>query len=96
MSVKCVWCGKVIDDIEGQATMDTCDDCEDFFECHIDNISRTLNDLLIKNESSLSKNIDKKSWISYSLITAIHMLSKRPYIEFMDSKYKTYFIENNK
>lgn len=89
MSVKCVWCGKSIEDIAGQATMDTCDDCESFFEDNIDNIVKVLDKLLIENENS-NNNIDKKekSWISYSLITAIHMLSSKPSIEFKDSKYK--------
>ena len=58
MSVKCVWCGKNIEEVEGQATMDTCDECEDFFEEHIDDISASLNELLKKNESSSSKPSD--------------------------------------
>ena len=74
MAVNCVWCGKKIDDVLGQATMDTCDECEEFFEEHIDDIAKSLNELLKKNE--------------YSLITAIHMLSSKPCIEFKDSKYK--------
>ena len=96
MSVKCVWCGKDIKEIEGQATMDTCDECEDFFEEHIDDISKSLNELLKKNEDSSSKPTEKKAWISYSLITAIHMLSSRPYIEFKDSKYKDLITDNKK
>ena len=44
MSVKCVWCGKQIEEVQGQATMDTCDECEDFFEEHIDDISDSLNE----------------------------------------------------
>ena len=48
MSVKCVWCGKQIEEVQGQATMDTCDECEDFFEEHIDDISDSLNELLKK------------------------------------------------
>ena len=92
MSINCVWCGKEIEEIEGQATMDTCDECEDFFEDNIDNIAKTLNELLRENESykiDKSKNNDeKKAWISYSLITAIHMLSSKPSLEFKDSKYK--------
>ena len=74
MAVNCVWCGKKIDDVLGQATMDTCDECEEFFEEHIDDIAKSLD--------------EKKAWISYSLITAIHMLSSKPCIEFKDSKYK--------
>ena len=35
-----------IEEIEGQATMDTCEECEDFFEDNILNISKTLNELL--------------------------------------------------
>ncbi len=92
MSTKCVWCGIDIEDIEGQATMDTCDSCEDFFEDNIDKITSVLNDLLKENENStLINNIDnnRKSWISYSLITAIHMLSSKPHIEFKDSQYKS-------
>ncbi|WP_295162618.1 hypothetical protein [uncultured Brachyspira sp.] len=86
MSVKCVWCGEKIEEIQGKATMDTCDECEDFFEEHIDDIAQSLNELLKKNELS-SKPSEKKAWISYSLITAIHMLSSKPHIEFKDSKY---------
>ena len=48
MSINCVWCGKKIEEIEGQATMDTCEECEDFFEDNILNISKTLNELLKK------------------------------------------------
>lgn len=88
MAVNCVWCGKKIDDVLGQATMDTCDECEEFFEEHIDDIAKSLNELLKKNEASSSKPDEKKAWISYSLITAIHMLSSKPCIEFKDSKYK--------
>ena len=92
MSVNCVWCGKEIEEIEGQATMDTCDECEDFFEDNIDKIAKTLNELLRENETAKSKDDkskdEKKAWISYSLITAIHMLSSKPYMEFKDSKYK--------
>lgn len=99
MAVHCVWCGKEIEEIEGQATMDTCEECEDFFEEHIKDISNTLNELLKENETDNSNNNEKKdkkidnkkkSWISYSLITAIHMLSSKPYLEFKDSKYKEY------
>lgn len=89
MSINCVWCGREIEEIEGQATMDTCEECEDFFEDNILNISKTLNELLKENESSKDKkDAEKKAWISYSLITAIHMLSSKPYLEFKDSKYK--------
>ena len=90
MSINCVWCGKEIEEIEGQATMDTCDECEDFFEDNIDNIAKTLNEILRENESgkNYKNNDEKKAWISYSLITAIHMLSSKPYLEFKDSKYK--------
>ena len=89
MSINCVWCGKEIEEIEGQATMDTCEECEDFFEDNILNISKTLNELLKENESSKDKkDAEKNAWISYSLITAIHMLSSKPYLEFTDSKYK--------
>ena len=49
MAVNCVWCGKKIDDVAGQATMDTCDECEEFFEEHIDDIAKSLNELLKKN-----------------------------------------------
>ena len=42
MSIDCVWCGKEIEEIEGQATMDTCEECEDFFEDNILNISKIL------------------------------------------------------
>ena len=48
MAVNCVWCGKKIDDVLGQATMDTCDECEEFFEEHIDDIAKSLNELLKK------------------------------------------------
>ena len=79
MSINCVWCGKEIEEIEGQATMDTCEECEDFFEDNILNISKTLNELLKKNESSKDKkDAEKKAW----------MLSSKPYLEFKDSKYK--------
>ena len=63
MSVKCVWCGKNVDEVQGQATMDTCDECEDFFEEHIDDIAESLNELLKKNESSSSKATEKKAWV---------------------------------
>lgn len=91
MSSHCVWCGKEIEDIKGQATMDTCEECEDFFEDHIEDISNTLNSLLDQNESYNANNKEEgksKAWISYSLITAIHMLSSRPNIEFKNSKFK--------
>lgn len=96
MSIKCVWCGKYIEEIKGQAVMDTCEECEDFFEDHIDDISASLNELLKKNESSSSKPSKKKAWISYSLMTAIHMLSSKPFIEFKDSKYKDLITDNEK
>lgn len=88
MSVYCVWCGKKIDEIEGLATMDTCDECEDFFEDNIDNIAKTLNGLLKENELNKNQKDEEGAWISYSLITAIHMLSSKPYLEFKDSRYK--------
>ena len=62
MSINCVWCGKEIEEIKGQATMDTCEECEDFFEDNILNISKTLNELLKENESSKDKkDAEKKS-----------------------------------
>lgn len=51
---------------------------------------------LKKNEASSSKPTEKKAWISYSLITAIHMLSSKPYIEFKNSKYKDLITDDKK
>lgn len=93
MSTHCVWCGKEIEEIKGQATMDTCEECEDFFEEHIDDIAGSLNMMLKKNELESPNTKDEKckaAWTSYSLITAIHMLSSKPNIEFKDSKFNDF------
>lgn len=95
MAYHCVWCGKIIDEMDGVATMDTCDECEDYFEEHIDDIIATLDKILVENEKEEADNKNdgaKKAWVSYSLISAIHMLSSKPKIEFKDSKFKKYFI----
>ena len=89
----CVWCGKNIEIIENQATMDTCEECEEYFEEHIDDIAKSLNELLLENESIDIENSEDKSKYairSYSLITAIHMISSKPEIEFRDSKFLKY------
>ena len=89
----CVWCGKNIEVIENQATMDTCEECEEYFEEHIDDIAKSLNELLLENESINIENSEDKSKYairSYSLITAIHMISSKPKIEFKDSKFLKY------
>ncbi len=86
----CVWCGKNIEVIENQATMDTCEECEEYFEEHIDDIAKSLNKLLLENESINIESCEDKSEYairSYSLITAIHMISSKPKIEFKDSKF---------
>lgn len=86
----CVWCGKDIEVIENQATMDTCEECEEYFEEHIDDIAKSLNEMLLENESiDIEKSDDKSKYAirSYSLITAIHMISSKPKIEFKDSKF---------
>lgn len=86
----CVWCGKDIEIIENQATMDTCEECEEYFEEHIEDIAKSLNEMLLENESKIIENSDDKSKYairSYSLITAIHMISSKPKIEFKDSKF---------
>ncbi len=96
MSVQCVWCGKDVEEIDGRATMDTCDDCEDYFEDHIDEIVAILDEMLLKNEKTTARSIktdddkNKIAWKSYALISAIHMLSSKPTVEFKDSKFREF------
>lgn len=93
----CVWCGKKIEEIENQATMDTCDECEEYFEEHIEEIRDMLNEILLENESASKVSDDDRSKYamrSYSLITAIHMLSSKPNIEFKDSKFFKHLIKD--
>ncbi|MBI4976484.1 MAG: hypothetical protein HZC28_03320 [Spirochaetes bacterium] len=90
MDYQCAWCGKEIEETAGEATMDTCEACEEFFDEHTENIAETLNKLLEDNEARQVKTAAEKkqaAWISYSLITAIHMVANEPVIEFKDSKF---------
>jgi len=93
----CVWCGKDIEVIENQATMDTCEECEEYFEDNIEYIAKSLNEMLLENESIDVENSNDKSKYairSYSLITAIHMICSKPKIEFKDSKFLKYLSHN--
>lgn len=87
--IHCVWCGEIIESVADEATMDTCEDCEEYFEENIPQITKSLNKILLENEALNISDDDKKEYAlrSYSLITAIHMLSSKPAIEFKDSKY---------
>ncbi len=96
MAIQCVWCGKEIEELENVATMDTCDNCEDYFEEHIDDIIAVLNEMLVENEKCNVKDDSDKAniaWKSYSIISAIHMLSAKPNIEFKDSRFKDFIGE---
>ncbi len=90
--IYCVWCGKKIESTEDEATMDTCESCEEYFEDNIPQIAKTLNEMLRENELlALDESTNKANAMkSYSLITAIHMLSSRPCIEFKDSKFSQF------
>lgn len=90
MSYSCAWCGKPIAEEADAATTDTCDTCEDFFEEHTDDITDTLNKLLDENEAKAPKTAaerKKAAWISYSLISSIHMFAGEPSKEFKDSRF---------
>lgn len=85
----CVWCGKEEDADLNVANVDTCEECEEYFEEHITDITKSLNNMLLENEKNKDSSEDKKNLAlkSYSLITAIHILGSRPALEFKDSKF---------
>ncbi|MEK6796117.1 MAG: hypothetical protein AABZ39_15155 [Spirochaetota bacterium] len=90
MSYTCAWCGKPVPEETDAATTDTCEECEDFFEEHTDDITDTLNKLLDDNEAASPKSPaerKKSAWVSYSLISAVHMFAGEPTKEFKDSKF---------